>query len=242
MADWAGAPKQRSWWSAPVGGEPLWFVILVLPVLLAVICFGFASLLQRDAPAKIAMFIGDSYAVGAGVENLSGRWTTIVSRDAGWLEDNVAMGGTGYVSTAGKSGCGLDYCASYEGVLNEVAGTVRPDIVVISGGRNDLNKLANFRERTNHFFSSLRESFPHSALYVISPIWDDDPPPPELNQVQRDIRDAAEAVGAVYLDIGEPLEGRPSYISEDGIHPNKDGYAAIAGAVETCLRRSGVDF
>jgi len=187
------------------------------------------------------MFVGDSYSAGTGITDLSERWSSIVSHDAGWIESNLAIGGSGYVSR-GPAECGRAQCGDYRKVVEKAATTARPSIIVVSGGRNDAEHVSDAVDGVPLFFRTLRQLFPGVPVYVISPIWDDDPPPGNLLKLRTIVKKAAASSRTTYVDIGDPLAGKPNFISEDGIHPNRNGYAAIASAVEAGLIRAGLTF
>ena len=92
---------------------------------------------QAAAPARsipdsvpVVAFLGDSYSKGIGASSNGKRWTTLVSAAMGWSELNLAEGGSGYTTT--YLGQKTDYS-----IKLEVIAAAQPDIVVVSGGRND---------------------------------------------------------------------------------------------------------
>jgi len=190
-----------------------------------------------------AVFIGDSYAVGVGSSSPAARWTTLLSAQMGWNEVNLAATGTGYrtsVDDPTASICGSTHCPNYSEVI-PAAVAVAPEVVIVSGGRNDvrtdLTRNAVVRDgiittrAVRDAISRLRTALPDARIYVVSPIWDDDQPPAELTTVRESVRSAAVENGATYIDIGEPLEGRTDLIAPDGIHPNDAGAKVVADAV-----------
>jgi lysophospholipase L1-like esterase len=63
---------------------------------------------------------------------------------------------------------------------------------------------------------------------VTSPLYDKNKAPEGLVQIGDEIREKVEAVGGLYIDLGQPLYNRPELISDDGAHPNDAGHALIA--------------
>ena len=185
-----------------------------------------------------AAFIGDSYSAGTGATGFNTRFTTLVSAYEGWSSNNFAYGGTGYlraVTKNGAVGCGVNVCPRYGDVISKVA-RYNPTIVVVSGGRNDvLEDMPDVTVAISEFYRDLRRELPKATIYSTSPIWDDRPPPAQLKQIQAAVRTAVESVGGTYIDIGEPLQGKPKLVAKDGVHPNNLGHAAIAHAVEVAL-------
>lgn len=170
----------------------------------------------------VVAFIGDSYTAGSDV-----RWTSLVAKTKGWREINLGRGGTGYEATAGKAGCGLDYCPPY-GEMAAKAIAAKPDVVFVAGGRNDGGV---YPAKIKAVFADLRRGLPDAKIYAVSPVWDDDPAPGWLARQSKAVKAAVSAAGGTFLDIGEPLSGHPKLITADGIHPNAEGYQALAAAV-----------
>jgi hypothetical protein len=182
----------------------------------------------------VAAFIGDSYTAGTAATVSDKRFTTLIARAQGWTEVNFGRGGTGYVLPVGDPraayACGLKYCPSYTEMIASLA-EVKVDIVVVSGGRNEYARsTSEFFAGVEAFFAALRAAAPHARIVATSPIWDDDPVPPSLPQMCTAVKWAVATVGGTYVDLGDPLLGHPEYVSEDRVHPNDAGHAAIARA------------
>lgn len=185
------------------------------------------------AASPVALFIGDSYSAGAGASAPALRWTTLASGELGWVESNHALGGTGYVKTSGVEGCGLDYCGTYGEVIDGIEG-VAPNIVVISGGRND-GPVDDHQATVEATIRSAQSQWPAAQIIVSSPVWDDDAAPQWLAASIATVRAAASATGATFVDLGQPLAGRSDLLVEDGVHPNDAGYAALAATFTSAV-------
>ena len=184
-----------------------------------------------------AVFIGDSYSAGVGATSEQKRWVNRVAYAEGWTLVNLAAGGTGYAISAGQAGCGEDYCPPYRGVLDRVR-ALDPAIVVVSGGRNDLGVSdAKAVAAIQAFYPALRQAAPKATIYATSPIWDDSPAPVRLTALGPVVQRAAEGVGGVYLDIGQPLRGSSANVIGDSVHPSDIGHGLIADAVLGTLKR-----
>jgi lysophospholipase L1-like esterase len=188
--------------------------------------------------AKTVAFIGDSYAAGAGTSAPPHRWTTRVSLSLGWDEENVALGGTGYLaSSTDRNGT---VRPNYEAVIAK-ASQAKPVAVIVSGGRNDVGlPIESVEASVQEFYTSLRAALPKATIIAISPVWDASQPPAELAQVAAAVQAAVQEVGGTYLDVGQPLAGKPDLITGDKVHPNDQGAAKLADAVRTAILKSKV--
>lgn len=191
---------------------------------------------SADQPVSqvTAAFIGDSYTAGFGASEpvANFRWTHLVADRMGWSEVNLGRGGTGYRTVADSAGCGLDFCPSYIGMLPELAAS-SPDVVFISGGRND--DTADIEREADQLFHNVAVRFPDAQKYVTSPVWDAGPAPGFMARQTTILQQSAEKHGFVFLHIGQPLAGNTEMISGDGLHPNDRGHEAIADAVVGAL-------
>ncbi|QOD43399.1 SGNH/GDSL hydrolase family protein [Clavibacter zhangzhiyongii] len=182
-----------------------------------------------------AVYLGDSYTAGAGSTKPSEMFATVVSAREQWTTVNLGRGGTGYGATAGKEACGLDYCPTYREMIPEAV-AADPDVVIVSGGRNDRDVDAALLEQVEATYADLRSALPDARIVATSPLWDDDPTvPADFDRLGDTIRAAAERAGGVYLDIGQPLLGHPELLSPDGVHPNDAGHRAIGESIDAAL-------
>ncbi|MDJ1113255.1 SGNH/GDSL hydrolase family protein [Microbacterium dauci] len=197
-----------------------------------------------DRSWPTAVFIGDSYTVGAG--GAKGGFVKTVARSQKWAAVNLGRGGTGYTDNPtqtqenAKNACGRDYCESFREII-PLALKESPDIVVVSGGRvNSKTTPATVDSAVQDVFASIREALPNARIIAISPLWDSREPPEGLQAVARSVKEHVEAVGGEYLDVGQPLGGHPEMVAADLVHPNDDGYSAIASAVVAALGGRGL--
>lgn len=185
------------------------------------------------ARGPVAVFIGDSYTYGAGRSSEAASFPAQLGELRGWQVVNVARGGTGYATSAGQDGCGFAYCETYAEVIPEVVAAA-PDVVVVSGGRNDLG-TADLEVGVGAFFEALRAALPEARVYVTSPLWGATDPPVELRRLARWVEREAEAHDATYLELGDLFLGQPELIQDDGVHPNDAGLALMARAIDDAL-------
>jgi lysophospholipase L1-like esterase len=185
---------------------------------------------DREDRAKppVALFVGDSYTVGQRASSSAKRWSTVVAREMGWTERNVADGGTGFVSRHPDQDR-LSYA--------EQLRSVRPrgiDIVVIAGGQNDFQELRETPEEVFHAVARTyvlaAQRFPDAQIVAVGPStpWDIGL---EARALDSAVRAAAEKHGATYVSLLDPDVVRDQYVDADGTHVNDEGYAAIARRV-----------
>lgn len=144
----------------------------------------------------------------------------------GWSELNLAEGGSGYTTT--YLGQKTDYS-----IKSDVIAAAQPDIVVVSGGRNDheAGTASIAGAVALSLFEAIKVAAPHTALMVTSPIWDSTEPPAEFTTLIEGVEIAAERADARYFDIGEPLADHSDLLGPDGLHPNDSGHRCIAEAI-----------
>lgn len=171
----------------------------------------------------VVAYLGDDWTSGEGATKQSKRFTTVMSHRLDVTEMNFGADGTGYAqsSTSGSN---------YRGRLEDVV-AANPDVVVVSGGRNDvLNDPAAGVTQATRLFTKLHERLPGAKLVAIRPFWGDSDPPPELDTLASAIQQAVTNAGGTYLDIADPIHGHPEFMANDA-DPDDDGYAAIAKAL-----------
>lgn len=181
--------------------------------------------------AKRVAIIGDSYTAcsamgGCGTAN----YTRKIAPALGWSIKTFAVGGTGYTnSSGGKTTFG-------ERVDDVIA--AKPDIVVVEGGRNDLNAIDRLPAATTDTLTRLKSSLPDAKLIVIGPIGTASSP--ETESTARDIiAAAATGVGAdLFIDPiadGWFTGADAKYIGVDGLHPTDDGHNYMADKLKDRL-------
>ena len=186
----------------------------------------------------LVVVLGDSYVSGLGASVEALRWSSRVASSRGWLEANLGRGGTGWATTSGVSGCGLSLCPTVE-TMAAAAVAARPDVVLVSAGRNDLAAYAvspgSVQTAIERTLTALRAGLPKARIVVISPMWDSSAVNPGIPVMAGWIQQSAAAHGAQFVSGASSwLLGHPEWIF-DGVHPNDAGYAQIADHVHVAL-------
>jgi acyl-CoA thioesterase-1 len=186
------------------------------------------------------LILGDSYAAGTGASRPERRWVNLLAAAENWKIANYAQGGTGYlteIESGGQRACGAARCLNYADMLAAaVDANVSPDIVLVSGGRNDLGEEpGQVGVAIRSLYVKIRKSFPAATIYAVNPLWDDGNAPNAFPKLRATVTAAVENVRGTLLNIGQPLKGRSSRVIRDGVHPNDAGHKAIAEAVEKAL-------
>ncbi len=175
------------------------------------------------------VILGDSYTQ-------LDQWASEVATAANWDHDNLALSGTGYVSTAGRSACGLDICPNFGDQL-DAAASLRPtpDVVIITGGVNDPTGEV-VTDAVHDTYTKARALFPDATIVGFSPFGKATEFPDSLVTLRGIIRTEVEAIGGVFVDVGHPLADHPEFIRADGLHPNDEGQHLLALAILNALR------
>jgi lysophospholipase L1-like esterase len=188
---------------------------------------GSASGTPAQPPPKIA-FLGDDYTVGVGAKPRSKSWTALIGRR---LPAKVTVAGESGAGYAKKSPTGKTYSSLVDAVV-----AASPDVVVVSGGRNDVgDDPATVHAAAHALFATLHSRLPHARLLAIAPWWGDSPHPATLTAVDKAVRSGVRAAAGTYLNKPDPLGGHPGFM-HDAADPNNSGYRAIADSFTSAIR------
>ena len=185
---------------------------------------------QSDQPAgetgtgtRVA-FYGDSYTLGTGASSEDKRWSTIVSRERNWNEFNPSVNGLGFINNRDNFG---------DGDLPSLVIDAKPEIVFVTMGLNDNfsydGAADSIRAQIDFDFDRLKAGLPDARFVVVEPFWYTDERPESVDTIIGWVKDAAADLGADYIPgASRWIEGHPEWMADDGLHPNDDGYAAMA--------------
>lgn len=181
------------------------------------------------APAVRVAFLGDDYTVGDGASTASKSWTRLVARSLNLSAVDVGGSGAGYAKqSSGRK--------TYASLVSAVV-AAEPEVIVVSGGRNDVADDADtLMTATKALFAELHSKIPDATLIAIAPWWGDSAQPPELSPVEAAVKSGVESVGGTYLDESDPLRGHANWMADAG-NPNDKGYRAIADAVAPAIEQ-----
>lgn len=153
------------------------------------------AMTTKVATIPLVAFIGDSYCDGTGASTKLTGWTSIASQELGWFEKNACIGGSGYITSTGRRG----FQEAIDGLLT----SLKPAIIVISGGKNDLGLMTEggteISDASCALFKGIKESLPKAHVVVVSPFWDTTKAPTLLGHEITAIKSCASQYGAKVL-------------------------------------------
>jgi lysophospholipase L1-like esterase len=188
-----------------------------------------------DPSAPLVAFYGDSYTLGTGASDPSVRWSSVICRDRGWREFNPSVNGLGFVNNRAADN------------IDEPALIIaqHPDIVFITMGLNDNFSYDVAAEKIHAAidddFARLKAGLPDARFIAVEPFWYTDVRPASLAVITGWVHDAADSIGADWIpDASHWIEHHPEWMAADGLHPNDDGYAAMAEQMDAALDKLGL--
>ncbi|MBW8485352.1 SGNH/GDSL hydrolase family protein [Actinomadura parmotrematis] len=196
-----------------------------------------------DPPRRTPLVyaLGDSYTVGVqGGATRATAFPAEAARRLGWRLVAAGHAGTGFVGT-GR--IGKPFATLFQ---EQLAWRDAPDLVIVSGGHNDVwYRPARVERSARSLLDTVRRRWPGVPLVLVGPLWGGDPGRKAL-AVRDLLGRVAAAAGATFLDplaerwiTGDRRKGTgnaPAYIRSDGTHPNAAGNAYLAGRFAADLR------
>ena len=181
-------------------------------------------------------FYGDSYTLGTGASHPAKRWSSIVSAERGWNEVNPSANGLGFVANR-------DLLLGPDLVEQVIA--AKPDIVFVTMGLNDNflmpDRADDIRAAISEDLTALDSALPEARLIVVEPFWYTEERPDSVERIIGWVKAAAERVDADYIPgASHWIAGHPEWLAVDGLHPNDDGYRAMAERMDAELTKLGL--
>jgi lysophospholipase L1-like esterase len=219
--------------------------LIIAAALCAVVAIGVAVAVTASKPdtptagtgtgTRVA-FYGDSYTLGTGASSPEKRWSTIVSSERNWNEFNPSVNGLGFINNRSTFG---------EGDLPDLVIDSDPEIVFVTMGLNDnfsYDRAADeIHAQIDDDFARLTEALPDARFIVVEPFWYTDDRPESVGVIIDWVKDAAADADADYISgASRWIEGHPEWMAADGLHPNDEGYAAMAERMNEELEKLGL--
>jgi lysophospholipase L1-like esterase len=186
------------------------------------------------AEGSVVAFYGDSYTFGEQASTPSARWSSVLSEQQGWVEENAGVNGLGFVANR----AGTD---AVQQVID-----AHPDLIIVTMGLNDTFIAAdNADALTTAIHDDLarfRSEAPQARLVVVEPFWIPGAQSPGFALVADAVKAAAAEADAEYVaGAGDWLADHPEWRSDDQYqHPNDAGYAELARRMTLALEKLGV--
>ncbi len=181
------------------------------------------------------MAIGDSIMKGHGLPT-DEAWPAIIAKRNGWKLTNLACNGAGFAKIGDSSDC----AEPFSGLIAEAA-ALHPSILLISGSSNDLGfDDTTLSATTLADIKLLRSENPTAEIIGISTVWGDTLIPSQIDDINDQVRAAVDAVGGIYLDIGQPLAGHRDWLQSDDVHPTAKGQRVLAKVISGALRSAKI--
>ena len=191
---------------------------------------------RQAARRPYAVFVGDNYTAGT-IEGGNGPagFPSLVASKLGWDQTVVAADGVGWAKTNQNQGP--------FGQLITEAISVRPDILVVFGSRNDTDPAAAGKLAASNLLR-VRKMLPKVTLIVVAPPWVGDQPSPTVIADRSAVKAAAVAARAqLYVDPisdGWFAGQYAKLIGSDGVNPTDAGHQRMAQLLEQDIRRAGL--
>lgn len=179
----------------------------------------------HSAAKPSALWVGDSYTMGAGATNPRiYAEAKLVSRALGWHLELDAAGGTGFVAASG-------YGPPIPARLPNDKARYAPAFVVIDGGRNDHASTSAETQAVTAYFDAVARDFPEAHVIVITPFLMRSQPS-DYSATRSILEAQARSHSWQCIDplsAGWINSESAALVAADGVHPDDAGYAYLAG-------------
>ncbi|ARC58127.1 hypothetical protein AS850_13670 [Frondihabitans sp. 762G35] len=176
----------------------------------------------RMAPLT-AVAIGDSIMDGHGLTEAQ-SWPSVLADEQGWDLTDLASDGTGYVQVGAEDD-------TFQAQA-EKAVSLDPDIVIVAGSSNDLGEdTAAVQKAESTLVRTISTKLPNARIVAVNTFWGDTAPPAQLADFDAVVEQAVSGSSGTYLDVGQPLAGRPDLMQSDDVHPTAEGQRLLAASI-----------
>jgi lysophospholipase L1-like esterase len=177
-----------------------------------------------DETAPLVAFLGDDYTHGVGGSGGAATFPALVAATLHVRQQSFYLDNAGYAKTSSSG-------KTYADLVAQVI-AARPDVVVVTGGRNDrADDPGTLASGATALFAALHAGLPNAEIIAVSPWWGDSAHPAVLQSLGTAVQHGVTAVGGNYLNLSDPLFGHPEWMA-NAADPNDLGYQAIAASLE----------
>lgn len=176
--------------------------------------------------------IGDSIMEGHGLAS-DEAWLADLAISSAWNFTNLASDGSGFVTRGNDRDTFADQAV--------VAAKLHPDVIIVSASSNDLGTSdTTIDNSTMSVIQRLHAALPSAKIIAVSAIWGDTDVPSQLAAINAAMHKAAVLADGSYIDVGQPLAGRPDLMQADDVHPTAAGQRVLAASVSQALTSDDV--
>jgi len=190
------------------------------------------SITATSSAAPRVVAIGDSIMAGHGLAS-DQAWLADLAISNAWNFTNLASDGSGFVTVGNDRDTFADQAV--------VAAKLHPDVIIVAASSNDIGASdTTIDNSTTAVIQRLRAALPSATIIAVSAIWGDTDVPGQLAAIDAATLDAAILADASFVNVGQPLAGRPDLMQADDVHPTAAGQLVVADAVSAALVTAGL--
>ncbi|NMD59901.1 SGNH/GDSL hydrolase family protein [Rhodococcus globerulus] len=167
-------------------------------------------------------FIGDAYTVGSPMDSGT-QWPDMIASNKKWFVRDLGVDLSGYLQK------GIDGKTYLERINN--SSLQDADMVVISGGLNDVHRTAEhlIQPAVHETLTRARELVPDVPIAVVSVLAPGREP--KINRMNAILKSEALLIGATYLDATSVLTNAQGSIGTDNMNPTDAGHRLLAESI-----------
>jgi lysophospholipase L1-like esterase len=191
-----------------------------------------------------ALFVGDSFYAGSGTSGPDAAYACLTAQMMDWVCNLDAQGGTGYVADGSPNDANFGPFAER---LPDDFTRYRADVIIVDGGRNDVNADVNgVHTAAANYLRAVRSNWPKATLVVVVPAYMASTPQnfPFGVELGQRLRDTLQPLGGILIDPMAdgwiPATNVGALMSADGVHPNPDGHRYLAEHLRDELLDAGL--